>query len=181
MVCLFFTNSFAQLPAGAKETFHLKVEQENRFCLLSYKDYGALNNSGWLEVMMTNGAMVEFGIKQFTLGATFLTDYDRQGTSRIDLDLGYEFQMTNSFKLQPFLGCELNSNGSGLSVGARLNKNFDLFDFISFGLFAGLRYSGIQDRLSSYNSSISAGYISASLGVYCLLYDYKRPRIIKNW
>jgi len=174
---------FSQIPNGAKETFHLKVEQENRFYISKVHAISLPDSSRWSNILMTNGAMVELAFKSITFGATFLTDEHKYGvTSKIDFDLGYEYSMTKSLKVQQFIGCELTENGTGLTAGAKLNKNFDLFDFISFGVFVGCRYSRSKDfiYIGSYQFTHS-DYISASIGAYCLIYDYKRPKIRTDW
>lgn len=174
---------FSQIPNGAKETFHLKIEQENRFYISKLQATTLPDSSRWSDVLMTNGAMIELAFKSVTLGATFLTDYHKgSGLSKIDFDLGYEYNITKSLKVQPFIGCELNENGTGMTAGAKLNKNFDLFDFISFGVFAGCRYSKSRDFIfiGAYQFT-NSDYISASIGAYFLMYDYKRPKIRKDW
>lgn len=174
---------FSQIPNGAKKTFHLKIEQENRFYISKCQSTSLPDSSRWSNILITNGAMVELAFKSITLGATFLTDHHKDGgTNKIDLDLGYEYNITKSLKVQPFIGCELNENGTGMTAGAKLNKNFDLFDFISFGVFAGCRYSRSKDYIyiGSYQFT-NSDYISASIGAYCLIYDYKKPKIRRDW
>ena len=184
LICGFcIIDLFSQIPNGAKETFHLKIEQENRFYISKCQATSLPESSIWSNILMTNGAMVEFAFKSITLGATFLTDHHiGVGTNKIDLDLGYELNITKSLKVQPFIGCEINENGTGISVGTKLNKNFDLFDFISFGVFVGCRYSRSKDfiNIGAYQFT-NSDYISASIGAYCLIYNYKRPKIIRNW
>jgi len=184
LICGFcIIDLFSQIPNGAKEIFHLKVEQENRFYISKYQAIQFHDSSRWSNILMTNGAMVELAFKSITLGATFLTDHHKDGgTNKIDLDLGYEYNITKSLKAQPFIGCELNENGTGMTAGAKLNKNFDLFDFISFGVFVGCRYSRSKDfiNIGAYQFT-NSDYISASIGAYCLIYDYKRPKIRTNW
>src|ERR1035437_7823983 len=179
----FLLRTFAQMPNGAKETFHLKVEQENRFCYNDYQQNG-LNAPQRSEIIMSNGELVELAISQITFGASFLNDYwvNSEGFSRIDLDLGYEYNLTRSLKLQPFIGCEFNALGSGLSAGVKLNKSFEIFEYVNIGLFAGLRYSGLQSiSFTGDIEQISKGCTAVSAGAYCMLYNYKRPRIIRNW
>lgn len=175
-------NMFAQIPNGAKETFHLRIAQENRFIKSKYQTVYFPENSQWSN-LISNGAMVELAYKKFTLASTFLTDNNKSGgTNKIDCDFGYEYNLTKTFKVQPFAGCEFNENERGVTMGAKLNKNFDLFDYISFGLFLGCRYSKSKDI--TYIGSIifsSSDYLSASIGGYFLLYDYKRPKINRNW
>lgn len=184
LICGFYTiNLFSQIPNGAKEIFHLKIEQENRFYISKCQAISLPDSSRWSNTLMTNGAMVELAFKSITLGVTFLTDHDRNGgTNKIDLDLGYEYNITKSIKLQPFIGYEFNENGKGISAGTKLNKNFDFFNNISLGVFIGCRYSRSKDfvYLGSYQFS-SSDYISASIGAYCLIYSYKRPKIIREW
>jgi len=174
----------AQVPYGAKENFHLKIEQENRFCLSAYQQTG-LNGTSGTELTLSNGAMVEIAIKQVTFGATFLNEaVSNSGLSKTDLDLGYEYYLSKSLNLQPFAGCEMNENGPGFTMGAKLNKNIELFDFISLGLFVGMRYSSIESIRSIYDnypSSVSHGYLSGSAGVYFMIYDYRRPTIRRDW
>ena len=50
---------------------------------------------------------------------------------------------------------------------------------MSIGFFAGLRYSS-NDNLY-YGTSLSHGYLCGSVGIYTMIYDYKRPKIIKDW
>lgn len=174
---------FCQMSNGAKETFHLKVEQENRFYISKYQATLLPDSSRWSNILMTNGAMVELAFKSITLGTTFLTDYHKNGgTNKINFDLGYEFNITKSLKVQPFVGYEINENGAGMSLGAKLNKNFDLFEYISYGIFVGCRYSRSKDfvYIGSYQFS-NSDYISASTGVYFLIYGYKRPKINREW
>jgi|GEM_PF-3456554 len=104
-----FLSSFAQLPTGAKETFHFKIEQENRICLTNYQMDGGANTQR-SELSMSNGALLEIAIRRVTFGATFLKDYKKENTdlNKIDLDFGYEFDLINSLKLQAFVGVESN-------------------------------------------------------------------------
>ena len=174
---------FSQIPNGAKETIHLKIEQENRLYISKCQATSFPYNSRWSNILMSNGALVELAFKSITLGATFLTDSNKDGgTNKIDFDLGYEYSITKSLKVQPFIGCELNANGSGMTTGAKLNKNFDLFEYISLGLFLGCRYSRSND-FTYFGSNLftNSDYISASIGAYCLIFDYKRPKIRTNW
>lgn len=173
---------FSQIPNGSKETFHLKIQQENRFYISKCQSILLNESPIWTNILMTNGALVELAFKSITLGATFLTDYGRRGTNKIDLDLGYEYNITKSIKIQPFIGCELNENGSGLTVGSKLNKNFDLFDNMSLGVFIGCRYSRSKNQIyfGQYRYTIS-DYISTAIGTYWLIYDYKRPKIRREW
>jgi len=174
---------FSQIPTGAKETFHLRIEQENRFYISRCLETSIPYNSRWSNILMTNGAMIELAFSKITLGATFLTDYQKNGgTNKIDFDLGYEYNITNSLILQPYIGSELNEYGTGLTAGTKLNKNFDLFDHASLGVFFGIRYSKLKDFMYFYsNKYTNPDYISASIGANCMLYDYKRPKIIRNW
>jgi len=79
----------------------------------------------------------------------------------------------------------MNENGAGFTMGTKLNKNIELFDYISLGLFVGLRYSAIETsyELNSYSyiNKISHGYLGGSAGVFFMIYDYKRPRIRRDW
>ncbi|MDP4240817.1 MAG: hypothetical protein Q8904_15245 [Bacteroidota bacterium] len=174
---------FAEVPNGAKETFHLKIEQENRFCLSSYQKITPTNSATSLEINRSNGVLLEIAVKQFTLGATFLDEArTNSGLSKLDLDLGYEHYLTKTLNLQPFVGCEMNEIGPGFTMGAKLNKNIELFDYFSLGLFAGLRYSTIEINNDSYsNRDISHGYLGGSIGVYGMIYNYRRPKIRRNW
>ena len=174
---------FSQIPNGAKKTFHLKIEQENRFYISKCKATSLPDSSRWSDILMTNGAMVELAFKSLTLGATFLTDHHKNGgTNKIDLDLGYEYDITKSLNVQPFIGCEFNENGVGMTVGTKLNKNFDIFEYICLGVFAGCRYSRSKDfiYIGSYQFT-NSDYISASVGAYFLFYEYKRPKIRREW
>jgi len=174
---------FAEVPNGAKETFHLKIEQENRFCFSSYQENLSTNHATSLEINRSNGVLVEIALKQITLGATFLNEAStNSGLSKLDLDLGYEYYLTKTLNLQPFVGCEMTETSPGFTMGAKLNKNIELFDYFSLGLFAGLRYSTIEINNDSYsNRDAGHGYLGASIGVYCMIYDYKRPKIRRNW
>lgn len=176
-------NVFSQIPNGAKKTIHYKVAQENRVYISKGQAVLLADSSRWSNVMMTNGALVEFAFGHLTLGATFLTDFHKDGgTDKMDLDLGYEFYITKSQILQPFIGYEFNENGHGFTVGAKFNKNFDLFEHISFGVFCGLRYSMSSDVfILDSNEFLGSDYLSASIGMFCFLYDYKRPKIIRDW
>lgn len=180
---LCITNSFSQIQNGTKETFHLKIEQENRFYVSRCQAVLLPDSSRFSNILLTNGAMVELGFKSVTFGATFLTDHNKEGgTNRINFDLGYEYKISQSLRLQPFIGCELNKNGTGISAGTKLNKNFDLFDNISLGIFIGTRYSRSKDLIyMGLYQFTNSDYISASIGAYCLIYNYKRPKIRKNW
>jgi len=174
---------FSQIPNGAKETFHLRIEQENRFYISKCLETSFPYRSSWSNILMTNGAMIELAFSKITLGATFLTDYQKNGgTDKIDFDLGYEYNITRSLIVQPYIGFELNEYGTGPTVGTKLNKNFDLFDHISFGVFFGIRYSKSKD-FTYFDSTeyTHSDYLSASIGANCKLYDYKRPKIIRNW
>lgn len=174
---------FSQIPNAAKKTFHLKIEQENRFYISKCQATFLPDSTRWSDILMTNGAMVEFAYKSITLGATFLTDHHKDGgTNKIDLDLGYEYNLTKTLKVQPFIGCEFNENGAGMTVGTKLNKNFDLFEEVSLGIFVGCRYSRSKDfiYIESYQFT-NSDYISASIGAYILLSEYKRPKIIREW
>lgn len=174
---------FCQMPNGAKETFHLKVEQENRFYISKCQATFLADSTRWSDILMTNGAMVELAYKNITLGVTFLTDHHKDGgTNKIDLDLGYEYNISKCLKVQPFIGCEINENGAGMTLGAKLNKNFDLFENISLGIFAGCRYSRSKDFIYIESNQFSnSDYISGSIGAYILIYEYKRPKIIREW
>lgn len=184
LICGFcIIDLFSQIPNGVKETFHLKIEQENRFFISKCQATLLPDSSRWSNILMSNGAMVELAFKSVTLGATFLTDHHKDGgTNKIDFDLGYEYNITKSLKIQPFIGCELNENGTGITAGAKLNKNIDLFDFISLGVFLGCRYSRSKDYIyiGTYQFE-NLDYMSASIGVYFLIYDYKRPKIRRDW
>lgn len=184
LICGFcIIDLFSQIPNGAKETFHLKIEQENRFYISICQATSSPHNSRLSNILMTNGAMLEIAVRSITLGATFLTDHHKYGeTSKIDVDLGYEYNIMKSLKIQPFIGCEFNGYGRGLTAGAKLNKNFDLFDYISFGVFAGCRYSKSKDFIYIGTDIFSiSDYISASIGAYFLIYDYRRPKVRRDW
>jgi len=185
IICGFcFINLFSQIPNGAKETFHLKIEQENRFYISKCQAIISSNGSRWSNILMTNGAMVELAFKKITLATTFLTDDQKSngGTDKIDFDLGYDYDITKSLNVQPLIGCESNAYGTGLTTGAKLNKNFDLFDYISLGIFIGCRYSKSKGflEINSYQYK-NSNYLSTSIGAYFLIYNYKRPKIIRNW
>ena len=173
----------AQVPNGAKEAFHLRLEQVNRFYFAKCQAVTIPDSSRWSRALITNGALIELGYKSVTLGATFVTDrHKNSGASKIDLDLGYEYNLTKTLKVHPFLGCELNDHGAGLTLGAKLNKDFDLFDYISLGVFAGCRYSQSKDVIYMGSNPFSySNYISASVGAYWLLYNYQRPKIRRDW
>jgi len=142
--CLLTT--YAQMPIGAKETFHLKIEQENRANLYMSELMG-INGNKSTGIKISNGAMLELGYRQVTIGASFLNNpLSSNSLGRIDLDLGYEGNLTSTFKLQPFLGFEMIEAGTGFTTGAKLNKDFNVFDNISLGLFAGVRYSSIKSN-----------------------------------
>jgi len=184
LICGFcIIDLFSQMPNWAKEAFHIKVEQENRFYISNCQATALSGNSRWSDILMTNGAMLELAVKSITIGATFLTDHHKYGgTNKIDIDLGYEYNLMKSLKIQPFIGCEFNGYGRGLTAGAKLNKNFDLFDYINFGVFIGCRYSKSKDFINIGTDPFSSSdYISASIGAYCLIYDYKRPKIRRDW
>lgn len=174
---------FSQMPSGAKENFHVRIAQENRFYISKCKVIYMPTETKWSNIMRSSGKMVELAYKGVTIASTFLTDYHKTGgTNKIDLDFGYEHNLTKSLKIHPFVGCEFNENGTGLSMGSKLNKNFDIFDYISIGVFAGLRYSESKDIINLNNRPYYyTNYFSASLGAYFLIYDYKRPKINRNW
>ena len=176
-------HSFSQIPLGGKESFHLKIEEEVRFCYYNYDiPIGSTNNSA-SEIITANGPLIELAFNKLTVGASFLGNYAEPGTlfNKIDFDLGYEYELNNNFNIHPFAGCELNFNGAGISTGIKLNKKFYLFDYTSLGLFIGCRYSYIDDIGRNYSTIISHGYLSASLGAFVMLYDFKRPKIRKDW
>jgi len=167
---------FAQVPTGAKENIHLKIEQENRLNFTEYQEIG-ITSSRTKEYTWANGALIEIALHHVTFGATFLNE------GSTDLDLGYEYPLSKSINLHPFVGYEMKGEDTGLTLGAKLNKNIEMFENISIGLFAGVRYSAIEnERNYSYNnSSISHGYLGGSAGIYCMIYDYRRPTIRRDW
>lgn len=176
------TGLFSKTPNGAKEIFHLKVEQENRFFISHIQSENIFKSSSWSDIYMTNGAMLEFSFKSFTISSSLLTDYNiGKGVSKIDLDLGYEHTLRKNLKLQPFIGSEFNSNGAGITFGAKLNQGFEIFDNASLGLFAGCRYSKSKDFSSRFLWHEYSDYVSASVGIYLMVYTYKRHEIIEDW
>jgi len=58
---------FSQIPNGAKETFHLKIEQENRFYISKFQATSLPDSSRWSDILITNGAMIESAFKSVTL------------------------------------------------------------------------------------------------------------------
>ena len=184
LVCSYLT-SFAQLPVGAKETFHLKIEQENRLSQYSHQGGNSYNSYKITGTNMSYGALIELSYRQVTLGASFLNDPQSSGESgKTDLEAGYEFTLTRNLKLQPFIGSEINETGTGFTTGIKLNRNIEIFDYISLVLFTGLRYSNIHSLQDSFYydaSDISEKNLSISLGVYAMIFDYKRPKIRRDW
>lgn len=182
LICgVFSFNLFSQIPVNATETFHVKIEQENRLYTSIYWTDSHNDFTKWSEFNATNGGMLELSLYSYTISASYLTDHNKgSGISRSNYDIGYEFSLSQSLKLQPFAGCEINSYGKGLSLGAKLNKNINLFDYMSLGAYVGLRYSKVKDYLSINSTTYQqAGYISGSAGIYWLIYTYKRPKIIR--
>lgn len=176
-------NVFSQIPNGAKKTIHIRVVEEYRYGISKFQAVLLPDSSRISSLLMTNGSMLELAYGHFTLGATVLSDYHKYGGSRkFDLDLGYEFYISNNQTIHPFVGCEFNENGAGLTAGTKLNKNFDFFENMSLGLFLGFRYSQSRDIISfNSNEFFNSDYFSASFGMFLMIYDYKRPKIIRDW
>jgi len=180
-----YLTAFAQLPVGAKETFHFKIEQENRFSQYTHQEGNGYNSYHITGTNMSYGALIELSYRQVTLGASFLNDPQSSGDSgKKDLEVGYELNLSKNLKLQPFIGSEINETGTGFTTGIKLNRNIELFDYACLGLFTGFRYSNIHSSQDSYYYQTfdkSDMNLSVSLGVYAMIFDFRRPKIRRDW
>lgn len=169
----------AQLPAGAQKTFHFKIQQESRFGAYNFEN-SALKS----KIITSNGLMLEIAIKRFTLSASKLVGYKTPiiGANKANVDVGYEYNITKTIIAQPFFGLEITDADEGFSTGVKINKNLELFEHINYGIYAGLRYSDTKSYDSdNWIAAKSKGCISASVGLFFTIYEYKRPTVRTEW